>query len=140
MIAGIAGIAGIAVTAVIGGVRNMSLVQHDELKDRTKQFALRIVKLCRSLPQTREGDVFGRQLLRAGTSVAANYRAAGRSRSKADFVSKIGVVVEEADETVFWLELLQESGLISAGRLGSLLDEANQLVAIFSASRRTAKA
>ncbi len=118
----------------------MSLAQHDELKYRTKQFALRIVKLCRSLPENREGDVFGRQLLRAGTSVGANYRAAGRSRSKADFVSKITVVLEEADEVVFWLELLQESGLIPAQRLSALLDEANQLVAIFSASRRTAKA
>jgi len=118
----------------------MSLEQHDELRRRTKQFALRIIRLSRSLPENREGDVFGRQLLRAGTSVAANYRAAGRSRSKADFVSKISVVVEEADETVFWLELLQESGLIPGERLGPLLDEANQLVAIFSASRRTAKA
>lgn len=118
----------------------MSLAQHDELKQRTKQFALRIVRLCRSFPDNREGDVFGRQLLRAGTSIGANYRAAGRLRSKADFVSKISVVLEEADEAVFWLELLQESGLIPAQRLGPLLDEANQLVAIFSASRRTAKA
>lgn len=118
----------------------MSLAQHDELKHRTKEFALRIVRLCRSLPENREGDVFGRQLLRSGTSVAANYRAAGRSRSKADFVSKISIVLEEADESVFWLELLQDSGLIAAERLGPLLDEANQLVAIFSASRRTAKA
>ncbi len=114
----------------------MSLAQHDELKHRTKQFALRIVRLCRSLPESREGDVFGSE--RAPAS--ENYRAAGRSRSKADFVSKIGVVLEEADEAAFWLELLQESGLISAQRLGPLLDETNQLVAIFSASRRTAKA
>ena len=118
----------------------MSLAQHDELKHRTKQFALRIIRLCRSLPGNREGDIFARQLLRAGTSVAANYRAAGRSRSKADFISKISVVLEEADETVFWLELLQESGLVASERLGPLLSEANQLVAIFSASRRTAKA
>lgn len=118
----------------------MSLGQHEELRKRTKAFAVRIVKLCRALPENREGDVFGRQLLRAGTSVGANYRAAGRSRSKADFVSKITVVLEEADETVFWLEMLRESGLIPAHRLGPLLDEANQLVAIFSASRRTAKA
>lgn len=117
----------------------MSIEQHEELRRRTSQFALRVIRVCRALPENREGDIFGRQLLRAGTGVAANYRAAGRSRSKADFVSKISVVVEEADEAVFWLELLQEAGLIAGKRLAALRDEANQLLAIFSASRSTAK-
>jgi four helix bundle protein len=85
--------------------------QPEILKRRTKLFAIRIVKLFKALPRTEEGRVVGKQLLRSGTSVAANYRAACRSRSKAEFIAKIGVVVEEADETVFWLELLSDVGL-----------------------------
>ncbi len=112
---------------------------HEQLRERTKQFALRIIRLSRHLPTTREADVIAKQVLRSGTAVAANYRAAGRSRSRADFVSKISVVAEEADETVFWLELLEEAGLLPATRLEPLLDEARQLAAIFTASRRTAK-
>jgi four helix bundle protein len=80
------------------------------------------------------------QILRSATSIAANYRAVGRARSKAEFVAKLGVVIEESDETVFWLELLQESGIVKPEKLVDLLAEANQLLAIFSASRRTAKA
>jgi four helix bundle protein len=110
-----------------------------ELKDRTKEFAIRIVKLFRALPKTDEARVLGRQVLRSGTSVAANYRAACRARSKAEFVAKIGVVVEEADETVFWLELLVETGIVPLARMNSLLDEANELLAIFAASQHTAK-
>ena len=83
--------------------------------------------------------MIGSQILRAATSTAANYRAAGRSRSKAEFIAKIGVVIEEADETVFWLELLVDSGIVPAAKLEPMLDEANQLLAIFAASRRTAK-
>ncbi len=86
-------------------------VQHEELKRRTKAFAIRIVKLYRSLPKSEEARIMGRQILRAGTSVAANYRAVCRARSKAEFISKIGVVVEEADETVFWLEMLVETNI-----------------------------
>ena len=82
-----------------------TLDQAEALKLRTKQFAIRIVGVVRSLPRTREGDVIGKQLLRCGTAVAANYRAVCRSRSNAEFISKISIVVEEADETVFWLEL-----------------------------------
>ena len=82
----------------------------------------------------------GRQLLRCGTSVAANYRAVCRARSKAEFVAKIGVVVEEADETVFWLEMLVEAGIVQAERMEPLLKEANELLAIFAASQRTARA
>jgi four helix bundle protein len=81
----------------------------------------------------------GKQLLRAGTSVGANYRAAGRARSKAEFISKIGIVVEEADETVFWIECLIESGIVKADLLADLLSEANELIAIFAASQRTAR-
>jgi len=110
-----------------------------ELKERTKQFALRVVKLFRLLPRTAEARVIGGQLLRCGTAIAANYRAACRARSKAEFVAKIGVVVEEADETVFWLELLADAGIIAKQRLDALQTEAGELLAIFAASQRTAK-
>ena len=113
--------------------------QAERLRGRTKDFAIRIVKLFRSLPRNEEARVFGRQVLRSGTSVAANYRAVCRARSKAEFISKIGVVVEEADETVLWLELLVETGIVQARRMEGLLAEANQLLAIFAASQRTSK-
>jgi four helix bundle protein len=108
----------------------------EELRNRTKRFALRIIRLFRHLPRSTEAQVLGKQLLRSGTPVGANYRAAGRSRSKAEFVSKIGIVVEEADETVFWLV---ESGIVKEELLKELLVEANELVAIFAASHRTAR-
>ena len=92
----------------------------DELKLRTKKFALRIVKVFQALPRSEDARTLGKQLLRSGTSVAANYRAVCRSRSKAEFVARLGIVVEEIDETVFWLELLVESGIISPARLGDL--------------------
>jgi len=113
--------------------------QQEQLRDRTKQFALRIIRLVRNLPKSSEAQILGKQLLRSGTSVGANYRAAGRARSKAEFVSKIGIVVEEADETVFWLECLVESGIVGEHLLKDLLTEANELVAIFAASQRTAR-
>ena len=113
--------------------------KHEELKRRTKAFAIRIVKLFRSLPKTEEARIIGRQVLRSGTSVAANYRAVCRARSKAEFISKIGIVVEEADETVFWLEMLVETNIVSAKKMDELLKEANELLAIFAASQRTAK-
>ena len=113
--------------------------QAQELKERTKQFAIRVVRLFRSLPKTEEARVVGKQALRSGTSVAANYRAVCRARSKAEFIAKIGVVVEEADETVFWLELLVETGIVAQARMDGLLTEANELLAIFSASQRTSK-
>jgi four helix bundle protein len=114
--------------------------QPEQLKKRTKQFALRIVRLFRALPRSAEAQVMGRQLLRCGTAVAANYRAVCRARSKPEFIAKIGVVVEEADETVFWMEMLVESGTVRASRLQPLLAEANELLAIFAASQRTARA
>jgi four helix bundle protein len=117
----------------------VSLSQAQELKERTKQFAIRVVRLFRWLPKTEEPRIVGKQALRSGTSVAANYRAVCRARSKAEFVAKIGVVVEEADETVFWLELLVETGIVAQARMDGLLTEANELLAIFAASQRTAK-
>jgi four helix bundle protein len=113
---------------------------HEQLRQRTKQFAIRIVRLFRSLPKTDEAGIIGKQVLRAGTSVAANYRAVGRARSKAEFVAKMGVVVEEADETVFWLELLVDTGIVRKEQVGELLAEANELLAISAASHGTAKA
>ena len=115
------------------------ITQASILQTRTKQFAIRIVKLFRSLPKTEEARVIGRQVLRSGTSVAANYLAVCRSRSKAEFIAKVGVVVEEADETVFWLELLGETSIVPKRRLEKLLLEANELLAIFAASQRTAR-
>ena len=88
------------------------MYRSEELKNRTKLFAIRIVKLFRSLPRTEEARVIGRQMLRSGTSVAANYRAVCRARSKAEFIAKVGVVVEEADETVLWLELLVDTQIV----------------------------
>jgi four helix bundle protein len=111
----------------------------EALKDRTKSFALRIIRVVRSLPQGSEGRVIGYQLLRSGMSVAANYRAVCRARSRPEFLSKLAIVIEEADESAFWLELLVDAGLISEPKLKDLKSEANQLVAIFNASRTTAK-
>ncbi|HET7624450.1 MAG TPA: four helix bundle protein [Verrucomicrobiae bacterium] len=109
-----------------------------QLKQRTKQFALRIIKLVGALPKTTEGRAIGNQLIRSGTSVGANYRAACRGRSKAEFTAKLGVVEEEADESAFWIELISESGLLTKKRIEPLLAEANELVAIMVASRKSA--
>lgn len=116
-----------------------ALDKADALKERTKQFAIRIVGVSRSLPHSREADVVAKQILRSGTAVAANYRAVCRARSKAEFISKMGIVVEEADETVFWLEFLGDTELASAAKLALLLKEANESLAICAASLRTAK-
>ena len=113
--------------------------QADVLKNRTKQFALRIIRVIRCLPPTPEGRIISHQLLRSGTSVAANYRAVCRARSRPEFLSKLAIVIEEADESAFWLELLVDAGLVSESKLSDLKSEANQLVAIFNASRSTAK-
>jgi len=114
------------------------IMKSDELKARTKQFALRVIRLSESIPTTTSGIVIARQLIRCATSVGANYRAACRGRSKAEFVSKLQIVIEEADECCYWMELLIESKLMPENRLSSLLDEANQLTAIMVASRKTA--
>ena len=111
----------------------------EQLRERTKQFAFRIIRVFKSLPRSTEVLVIGKQLLRSGTAVAANYRAVNRARSRAEFIAKIGVVLEEADETVFWLEALIEAGVVKATLLEPLVREANELVAIFAASQRTAR-
>jgi four helix bundle protein len=95
--------------------------------------------MCRTIPSTRETNIINNQILRSATGVAANYRAVKLARSKAEFISKLGIVIEEADETVFWLELLSDSGIIPASKLRELMAEGNELVAIFLASRKTAK-
>ncbi len=113
--------------------------QAEALKARTKAFVLRVIRLIRSLPPSPEGRIISHQLLRSGMSVAANYRAVCRARSRAEFLSKLAVVIEEADESAFWLELLVDAGLVSDVQMKDLKSEANQLVAIFNASRETAK-
>jgi four helix bundle protein len=109
------------------------------VRERTKQFALRIIRLCNSLPRTDAAHVIGRQLLRSGTSIGANYTSAQRGRSRAEFKAKLGVVLEEADETVYWLELLVASGIVPEKRMKALLAEAIELVKIFASSLRTAR-
>ncbi|MGD0693502.1 MAG: four helix bundle protein [Terriglobia bacterium] len=109
------------------------------LKKRSKQFAIRVIRLFQALPKTDVARILGRQLLRSATGAAANYRAVCRARSKAEFIAKIGVVVEEADETVFWLELLVEAGIVAQRRMEKLHQEATELLAIFAASQHTAR-
>ena len=108
-----------------------------ELLERTKQLALRIFKLVGALPQTIQGRAVAAQLIRSGTSVAANYQAACRARSKPEFVAKLGVVEEEADETAFWLELIIETELLPAAKVKRLLTEASEIVAIMASSKKT---
>ena len=111
----------------------------EELKDRTKQFAHRCVKLALSLPKTQLGSHIAGQLIRCSTSVAANYRASCVAQSKASFVSKLSIVLEEADESSFWLEFIIDEQLLKKSLVETLLKEANELTAIFFSSRRTAK-
>ena len=110
-----------------------------ELKDRTRRFAVNVIQLSRELPITLDGRTVGQQLIRCGTSVAANYRASCRARSRAEFIAKLGTVEEEADESLFWLELVVDSKLATATRVEKLLKEADELTAIFVASIKTAK-
>jgi len=114
-------------------------VDQEEMKKRTKDFAKRVINLCRQLPETREGHLIGNQLFRSGTSVGANYRAACRGRSKAEFIAKLGIVLEEADESIYWLEILSETQIIKTNLLEPVMEEANALVGIFVASLKTAK-
>ncbi len=112
----------------------------EELKKRTKQFGLRCIKVAESLPNTRTGDVLGKQLLRSATSVGANHRSACRAQSKPTFISKIAIAIEEADESQFWLEMIIEAGLLSQRKLTALVKESDELIAILTASSKTAKA
>ncbi len=118
-------------------VNKLELAQ--ALQIRTKQFAIRIIGAFSDLPKTEASRVIGRQFVRSGTAIAANYRAACRARSQAEFVSKISIVVEETDETLFWLELVMEAQLVSAAKLEQLRSECTELLKIFSSSLTTAK-
>ena len=112
----------------------------EQFKARTKAFALRVVKLATSLPRNRVGEVFARQMIRSGTSVAANYRAACLARSRAEFLSKMGIAQEEADETMFWIEMIVDAGLVKSPLVEGLIRENKEVLAIIIASRKTAKA
>lgn len=117
--------------------------QNDEppfgLRERTTEFALRIVRMFVTLPKTEEARVLGRQVLRAGTSVGANWREAHRSRSKAEFIAKVGDCLKEFDETSYWLELLTRSEIVASAKLASLQDETHQLLAILTTISKNAK-
>jgi four helix bundle protein len=109
------------------------------MKQRTKDFAKEIIELCRNLPNNREGRLIGDQIFRSGTSVAANYRSACRARSKAEFISRLAVVEEEADETLFWLEVIKEMKIFQYSKIDALMKENDEILAIVVASIRTAK-
>ena len=111
-----------------------------DLKARTKRFALDVIRYCRTLPHGDEFSVLSRQLIRSATSTAANYRSAQRAKSKADFINKLGTAEEEADESLLWLECLAELATRDHAELTRLLKEADELVAILTASRKTARA
>jgi len=113
--------------------------KEEDLRDRTKRFALSIIRMYSELPSATAPQVLGKQILRSGTSVGANYREAYRARSKAEFIAKAGICLAEAEETAYWLELLEESGIVSSGRLAEMQDECNQLIAIFVTIMNKAK-
>jgi len=119
-------------------VESEKVVHTADLKAQTKQFALRVMKMVDALPRTIQGRAIAKQIIRSATSVAANYRAACRARSRAEFIAKIGIVEEEADESCFWLELIIDSGLLNEDRIRPLLSEAGELVAIMAASSKSA--
>src|SRR5437764_10745377 len=119
-------------------VESEKVVHTADLKARTKQFALRVMKMVDALPRTIQGRAIAKQIIRSGTSMAANYRAACRARSRAEFIAKIGVVEEEVDETLFWLELIIETGLLPLTKLKPLLREGDEIVSIMVASLKSA--
>jgi len=114
-------------------------MNEEQMKIRTKEFAKSIIRLCRLLPDNREGRLIGNQIFRAGTSVAANYRAACRARSTADFISKLSIVEEEADETLFWLELIEEMEILDKASIDSLVKENDEIIAIIVSSIKTSR-
>ena len=114
-------------------------MNREKIQERTKAFALQVIRLVEGLPKDKTSDVIGRQLLRCGTSIGANYRAACRARSQADFIAKMGIVEGEADESIYWMNLLAESNSIDRNGVADLIEEANQLVAITVSSIKTAK-
>ncbi len=111
----------------------------EEMKARTKKFALRVIRLVESLPNTKTANVIGNQLLRSGTSVGANYRAACRAKSTADFISKLSIVEEENDESIYWMELLIESEIVKENLLQNLMKEADEILSIIVSSIKTLK-
>jgi|SRR3990172_5145611 len=114
-------------------------MNNEELKRRTKKFALQVIEAVNKFPRTMAGEIIGKQLIRSATSVGANYRSACRARSNADFISKLGIVEEEADESLYWLELAVDAKLMNETEAAPLLKEADELTAIFTASRKTAR-
>jgi four helix bundle protein len=110
-----------------------------DLPERTMEFGIRVISLADSLPRRKSATVIGKQLLRSATSVGANYHAACRGRSRTDFIAKLAIAIEEADESLYWLKMLRKSGLVPESKLYSLIDEANQLVSILTVSSKTAK-
>lgn len=114
-------------------------MDENELRNRTKSFAIRIINLVNTLPNSQLGKMVGNQLLKSGTSVGANYRSACRARSHAEFTSKLGIVLEEADESLYWMEIIVEANLLEQKRMVEIIQEANELVAIFTTSLKTSK-
>jgi four helix bundle protein len=114
-------------------------MNREDFKKRTKEYALRVIRLVESLPEDRVSRILGNQLLRAGSSVGANYRSAIRAKSRADFISKMNIVEEECDESLYWMELLIDSGKAPAGRLEELRQEGSEIIAIVVASIKTAR-
>jgi len=122
-----------------GVLKLTNSMRNSDLRERTKQFALRIITLASMMPRTREADIIAKQVVKSGTSVGANYREAGRARSKAEFTSKIGVVEQEADETLYWLEIIRECDWIKHELEDTLIIEADELVAIFTTIGKKSK-
>ena len=120
-------------------MRSSEYEMKNDLKDRTKRFVLRMIRLCEALPKGKTADVIGRQLLRCGTSVGANYRAACRARSPAEFIAKMGIVEEECDECLYWMELMVEAGLMPEERLNDIMREADELLAMTVSSIKTTR-
>lgn len=114
-------------------------METSEFKKRTMAFALRVIRLCEALPKSRTADVIGRQLLRCGTSVGANYRATCRAKSRPDFIAKMAIVEEECDEAKYWIELLVEAGLVKETQVTDLKTEANEILSMVVASIKTAR-
>ncbi len=114
-------------------------MDREQFKKRTKQLGLRVIRLSQALPRNREGDVIGGQLLRSGTSIGANYRAACRAKSTADYINKLKIVEEEADETIYWLELLVEAKIIPEANLADLISEVDEIVAMTVSSIKTTR-
>ena len=118
---------------------NGKAMNPEVMKDRTKKFAKQIILLCRKMPKNREGNLIGNQIFRSGSSVASNYRAACRGRSKAEFIAKMGIVEEEADETLFWLEVIEEVEIFKKDSISSLMQECNEILSIVVSSINTAR-